>query len=154
MGRRSEYTPEIGLEICELIASGEHLRTICEMDGMPEQRTVYRWLNRHEEFGQNYARAMTSRADKLFEETIDIADDAAKDLDTDGKVNWEAVQRAKLRIDTRKWAVGKMNPRKYGERSSLELSGPSGGPVQVITTDMTPEEAAKAWQASLDAEAE
>jgi len=32
--------------------------------------------------------------------------------------------------------------------------GPSGGPVQVITTDMTPEEAAKAWQASLDAEGE
>ena len=32
--------------------------------------------------------------------------------------------------------------------------GPTGGPVQVITTDMTPEEAAKAWQASLDAEGE
>jgi hypothetical protein len=32
------------------------------------------------------------------------------------RIDHENVQRARLRIDTRKWMVGKLAPKKYGDR--------------------------------------
>ena len=32
-----------------------------------------------------------------------------------------AVAKARLRIDTRKWALSRMNPKKYGEKVSQEI---------------------------------
>jgi transposase-like protein len=54
-GRPSRYSPEIADAICDEIATTDHaLHRICEREGMPEARTVYRWL---ESFRQQYARA-------------------------------------------------------------------------------------------------
>jgi hypothetical protein len=33
-------------------------------------------------------------------------------------------------IDTRKWILAKMAPKKYGDKVIQELSGPDGGPIQ------------------------
>ena len=37
--------------------------------------------------------------------------------------NSESVQRSKLRVDTRKWLMSKLAPKKYGEKVDLEHSG-------------------------------
>lgn len=37
-------------------------------------------------------------------------------------------------------------------KSRVELSGPNGGPIQNITTEMTPQEAAEAYAATLNAD--
>ena len=92
-------------------------------EGMPDQRTVYRWLEKDREFCQQYARAREAQADKLFEGCLAIADEAEGDVvlatGEDGKAiarpNHANVQRARLRVDTRKWAAGKLAPKKYGE---------------------------------------
>ncbi len=71
----------------------------------------------------------------MFEEMLEIADDGANDtyLDKDGneKVNVDIVQRSRLRVDARKWALARMSPRRYGDRVATEISGPNGGPIQV-----------------------
>lgn len=124
-GRPSDYTPELAESICLLLSEGQSLRAICREDCMPDKATVLRWIARHPEFRDQYALAKEQAAEALAEELFDIADDGANDwmeqLDGEGevvgyKLNGEHVQRSKLRIDTRKWYLSKIMPKKYGDR--------------------------------------
>jgi len=112
-GRPSDYLPEVAEDICKLLSGGESLRKVCERQGMPSRTTVFRWLAEHEEFRNQYATATETRADAIFEDMFDIAD----------KVNEEsaAVAKARLRIDTRKWALARMNPKKYGDKVTQDI---------------------------------
>jgi hypothetical protein len=33
-------------------------------------------------------------------------------------------------VDTRKWLLSKIFPKKYGDKVSAEVSGPDGGPIR------------------------
>lgn len=112
-GRPSDYLPEVAADICSLLADGESLRKVCDRQGMPNKATVFRWLAQHEEFRDQYAKATETRADAIFEEMFDIADTVAEEA--------SAVGKARLRIDTRKWALARMNPKKYGDKVSQEI---------------------------------
>ncbi|EBJ4216936.1 ubiquitin carboxyl-hydrolase [Salmonella enterica] len=112
-GRPSEYLPEVAEDICALLADGESLRSICKRPGMPNKATVFRWLRIHKEFCDQYAKATDSRADAVFEEMLYIADDAAEES--------AAVAKARLQIDTRKWVLSRMNPKKYGDKVTQEI---------------------------------
>lgn len=112
-GRPSDYLPEVAEDICALLADGESLRSICKRQGMPNKATVFRWLRVHEEFRDQYAKATDSRADAVFEEMLDIADDAAKES--------AAVAKARLQIDTRKWVLSRMNPKKFGDKVTQDI---------------------------------
>ena len=74
----------------------------------------------------------------MFEDIIDIADDSSQDriVNEDGKevMNSEFVQRSRLRVDARKWALSKLNPKKYGDASRLTLEG-GDKPIQIDFTD-------------------
>lgn len=120
LGRPSDYTQELADRICEQLAEGKSLRTICRAEDMPEARTVFRWLRIHEEFCQQYTRAKEESADAHSEDMLDIADDATED-----------VQRSRLRVDTRKWLASKLKPKKYGDKVGLEHSGADGGALVV-----------------------
>tara|TARA_R110000803_G_scaffold210568_1_gene282713 strand:+ start:20955 stop:21413 length:459 start_codon:yes stop_codon:yes gene_type:complete len=105
-------------EIIELIEDGMSLRKACIKLGM-STRTFYNWIEQDEVKQQQYARAIICRADSIFEEILDIADDSSGDKKFTEKgevIDSEYVQRSKLRVDARKWAVSKMNPKKYGDR--------------------------------------
>jgi len=112
-GRPSDYLPEVAADICSLLANGESLRKVCERPGMPSKTSVFRWLAEHSEFRDQYAKATETRADAIFEEMFDIADEVAEEA--------AAVSKARLRIDTRKWALARMNPKKYGDKVSQEI---------------------------------
>ncbi len=122
-GRPSDYTPEKAALICGLLAEGKSLRTICKPEDMPSTVTVYKWLRDYPEFLTQYMRAREDQADALFEETIEIADCGSNDWmeqndpENPGyKINGEHIQRSRLRVDTRKWAAGKLAPKKYGDK--------------------------------------
>jgi len=106
--------------IIKAIAGGIALREYCRGKGTPARAAVHQWLIDDKDFADQYARAMQVRADEMFDEILDIADqyDPAKD-----KTNPENVQRAKLRIDTRKWKLGKMQPQKYGDKLDVTSDG-------------------------------
>ena len=126
-GRPSDFTSELADLICERIADGESLRKICNDDDMPNKATVFRWLALHKDFSDQYAKARESQADTLFDEVLAIADQYDSAADT---VNPDHINRARLRIDARKWMAGKLRPKKYGEK--LELSGDAESPLQVV----------------------
>ena len=130
-GRPSDYTDAIADTICERLADGESLRSICSEDEMPDKSTVMRWLNKHEAFCDQYARAREVQADSLFDEILDIADDGSndwmerKDAD-DANIGWrengEALRRSALRVDARKWMAGKLQPKKYSDKFQFDGS--------------------------------
>lgn len=113
MGRPSDYLPEVADDVCALIADGESLRTVCKRPGMPNTTKVMRWLREYPDFREQYAKAMESRADAVFEELFDIADDVTEEP--------SAVAKARLRIDTRKWALARMSPKKYGDKVTQDI---------------------------------
>jgi hypothetical protein len=45
---------------------------------MPERRTIYRWIAKHDEFRRQYSVACDERADLLFEECLTISDDDSR----------------------------------------------------------------------------
>jgi hypothetical protein len=81
-----------------------------------------------EGFAAAYSCARDLQADCWADDIIEIADDSRNDwIEREIKsgriikvVN-EAIARAKLRIDTKKWLLSKLKPERYGDK--LELSG-------------------------------
>lgn len=133
------YTPEQRTEIidkiCLLIEEGKSLRDAAK--GIIDRQTFYNWLNEDASKIDQYARACERRADAIFEEILDISDDQEGDvyIDKDGNevTNHNVIQRARLRVDSRKWMLGKMNPKKYGESSLLKLGDNEGKKLEVST---------------------
>ena len=119
-GRPSTYTEEMGNLICDKLTEGMSVRKMCKMDGFPNPSTIYVWIDRFPEFAERYARAREAATEDMLEDILEIADDA--DLD---------VQEKRVRIDTRKWAMGKLKPKKYGEKTTHEVGNKEGETLKV-----------------------
>lgn len=113
--RPTLYTKELGDQICAQITEGISLATICKADEMPCPATIYCWLRTHKEFLDNYEAAKDAQADYFVEQTLTIPDTE------------EDVQRARLKVDVRKWAASKYKPKKYGDK--MHLAGDEKNPV-------------------------
>lgn len=139
MGRQGEYTEEVGLKICEKIATsnmGLHRLHKAFPNDFPAPSMIMRWLNNPDEkynlFREQYARAREEQAEFLAEEMIEIADDSSQDdleIDTPkGKQtieNKEWTNRSRLRVDTRKWIASKLKPKKFGDKIDVTSKGES-----------------------------
>jgi len=115
LGRPSSYTQEIADKICEQLAIGYSIRTVCKGEDMPSVETFFRWLRSNESFREQYARAKQESADAMAEEILDISDDVEHDK--------EAINKARLRVDTRKFLMAKMKPKKYGDKLDVTSDG-------------------------------
>jgi len=135
-GRPLGYTNDIATEICVRLSLGESLRAICTDDHMPARRTVFEWLNRDDEIGiefrTKYAHAREVQAETLVDDMTDISDNGTNDWmerrDKDGALigwalNGEAIQRSKLRVETRRWIAEKLKPKKYGAKIDVTTGG-------------------------------
>ena len=131
--------------ICFRISEGESLRSIVKDEGMPDLTTFLVWISEDQVKSKQYARAMELRADSMFEDMLDIADDSSEDILTDdignAKVNTEFVQRSRLRVDTRKWILSRMNPKKYGDKTDITTNGNdvNNQPTQIYVVSSIPD---------------
>ena len=108
--------------ILDRIADGESVRTILgddrEKKKLPSRRVFLKWLIDIKGLSTQYAHACEVRADAIFDDIIEIADDSSKDkIKTINGVimDSEFVARSRIRIDARKWIASKLNPKKYGD---------------------------------------
>lgn len=115
MGRPTIYSEEWAEAFCDEVASGGNLVNICKRDDQPHFSTVFRWLNSREDFSEAYARAREARAEMLFEQALEITEKCP--------VERNAIEKAKLQLDVRKWATSKLFPRTYGDRVEHDLKG-------------------------------
>lgn len=130
-GRPSAYTEAIAQEVCQRLAEGESLRSICKDKHMPVPSTIYLWvIDDREGFSKQYARARAIQAENMFEEILDISDDNKDDWMTVGRKgqefqieNKEVTNRSRLRVDSRKWYLSKVLPKKFGDKVDVTSDG-------------------------------
>lgn len=123
--RPSSYTKKLGQRICDLLAEGKTLNSICKNDKFPSERTVRRWASDDKHpFAPNYARAREVGYLRMADEILEISDDGSNDtrLDDEGNeiVNHDVIQRSRLRVETRKWLLSKALPKIYGEKIQID----------------------------------
>ena len=145
-GRPTVMTPEVQTEILERLTAGQSLTFICELEHMPSPTAVYEYLQKSPSFADAYSRACGGLGTVLFHQCLQIADDATNDLieGPDGPmVNHAAIQRAKLKIDTRMRMAGKLNG-KYADKPLLgENSTVNVNTLAINARDMAPDEREK-----------
>jgi len=149
------FSQEVADRICERLAAGESLRTICKEGGdIPTATTVFRWLadDEHLAFREQYTRAREAQAHNLADEILHIADTPVLGVETKIKPDGERettegdmLGHRKLQVDSRKWYLSKVLPKVYGDK--LELAGNSDSPLIVQVMAVTTEaERASAWK--------
>ena len=115
-GRPTIYTKELADKICLLLADGDSLLKISKRDEMPSRSTIHEWLldETKKEFSDSYEKAVNIRTENMFDELENIADIS----DT-----IESPMRSRLRVDTRKWYLSKVMPKKYGDKIDMTSGG-------------------------------
>ena len=126
MGRPPEPVPADKVEeICEWIANGNTLRSWCRQPGNPNWTTIYRWMEKDENFAHRLARARDIGQDAIAEDTLEIIDtfpveavsENSSRLDS-GHVTW-----LRNRVDQRMKLLKVWNPAKWGEKVDVNHNG-------------------------------
>lgn len=91
---------------------GLSLRKACKAIGV-KAKTFLDHCEADPALAQQYARARESLLDHWAEDIAILADDA----NTANRLEFE---KARLRIDSRKWMLSKLRPRKYGDKPESE----------------------------------
>lgn len=114
MGRPSVYSHSIAREICDGLAASKSLRACCEPEGMPSEATVRGWVLSDEHgFAAQYARARAIQAMAYADDLVEISDTEPDP------------QRARVRIDARKWIACKLLPKVYGDKVEVAVKSSS-----------------------------
>jgi hypothetical protein len=131
-GRPEEFDRAIIDEIFSRMAEGETLTAICDSDRakFPKRHTIKSWIAKREELSAEYARVRTLQADAWADEMIGIADDKSRDTKTIETQNGsydvadkEWIERSKQRIETRKWLMGRLHPKQWGDKIEQTVNG-------------------------------
>ncbi|WP_330220979.1 terminase small subunit-like protein [Mycobacteroides abscessus] len=125
-GRPSKYTEALAGKVCAQLAMGKSLRTVCSSPTMPSVVTVFAWMRKHPEFLKQYEQAKQESADAMADEILYIADTQqrgeTRTVKADGSVEVkeeDMLGHRKLQIESRKWLIAKMKPKKYGNQIDI-----------------------------------
>jgi hypothetical protein len=123
-------------EICRQIAEeGKSLRAVLRSKEMPESHTFYKWIDNDTNKLLQYTRATNDRAEGLFDEILQISDTTIEGTTTKETENGievttaDMIQHRRLQVDSRKWMLGKMNPKKYSDKIQIDQSEFSEQPL-------------------------
>ena len=113
-------------DILQTIRDTGNLRKSCEAHGV-KHSTFLDWVNADTDLADQYARAREIGLEVMAHEILDIADDGRNDtyINEHGKsqVDADVVARSRLRVDSRKWLLSKLLPKKYGDKLDLTNAG-------------------------------
>ncbi len=128
----NRFSKEIAKKICDRLASGETLQSICKTKGYPKVQTVITWALGNQKtakaagFPEHYAQARLIGYHVMADQCLGIADDGLNDWVENNKgekvLDHEHVQRSRLRLDTRKWLLAKCLPKIYGDKINPDTS--------------------------------
>jgi len=108
-GRPSAYTQEIADEICQRIAGGESLRSVCRDEHMPALSTVLLWVvHDREGFSDQYHASREAAGYAHADEALHLRNELrAGELDP---------STAKVILDALKWGAERMAPKRHSQR--------------------------------------
>ena len=138
---------EIFDKVIERISEkGEALRVILSEKGMPSTQTFYIWLEENTTTDENgveipseesklYTRACDIRTETKFQSIEEDYSETPQRDEATGKIDPAWVQLQRLKIDSKKWELSKLMPKKYGDKSSIELDGNLNSTITIDFTD-------------------
>jgi hypothetical protein len=97
----------------------------CKAAGV-NQSTFNDWLNADPALAADYARAREDLLEMMASDLLDIADRPVGSTESGG-TDSGAVADKKVQIDTRKWLLSKLAPKKFGDK--IEVSGDPANPL-------------------------
>ena len=130
----AEWSAAIDEILSAIATTPKSLKSICEdIESAPTAKTFWKWMETDEDLGERYARAKSAQLEVLADQLVDLADQdrvcEKVTIKADGSrevVILDQVERTRVQIDTRKWLLAKLNPKKYGEKAQLEHTGEVG----------------------------
>jgi hypothetical protein len=120
----SIYTTELGQAICDAIASSTlGIKPLMEQFGYPPPDTIYKWLNRHQEFADGYMRAKQRQIALMAENLVEYSK-VEPYYDDNGvqRVDGGMVARQRLVTDNVKWLAARLLPKLYGDKIQSEVT--------------------------------
>ena len=118
MGRPTVMTTDMRDAICEALAGGNSLRSVCINESMPAMSTVLLAVVQDRDgFSEQYMQARRAGGFSHADRIIDTVDRVALgDIDP---------QSARAMLDGLKWAAERMAPKSHGSRQEIDVT--SGG---------------------------
>ena len=86
----------------------------CQAAGVPHN-TFLRWVDDDPQLADRYAGARHNLIERMANDLLEISDSPVPTTDS-GATDSGAVQDKRLRVDTRKWLLSKLAPKKYGDK--------------------------------------
>lgn len=130
-GNVSRYSAALAERICDHIRCGDSLRKAAEKEGIPHP-TIMNWVRDNTDFANQYARACEDRLAALEDKLLDLVE-KGHEVAPCAEIGGTMLQAVKLEIDTLKWMLAKLMPKKYGDRAALALEG-GDTPVKLAHT--------------------
>jgi hypothetical protein len=115
-GRPPELTDKQIDELLQALTDGAPLSSIVEGDEWPSYRSIFRRLEKDDDFRNRYDRARAIQAERWADELITLANSLREDATA------EQIAATKLKIDTLKWIIGKRLPKLYGDAPSSSVN--------------------------------
>lgn len=120
---KKDYNKLFNRVIIEVSENGKSV--IAALKGKMSTQKFYELIE-DEEKAKRYARACEDRADNIADEILSIADAGSN---SDNII----VQRDRLRVDSRKWILAKLHPKKYGDKIDMTSNGKDLIPARTLT---------------------
>ena len=118
MAYKKEDKEKILSDIFFNIAEGNTLRKQLKKHKISSS-TFFKWIDSDEEKAKQYARALQLRAEAKFESIEEDYSEKPKIDPETGRIDTGWVQLQRLKIDAKKWELGKLNPKKYGDKIDI-----------------------------------
>lgn len=104
------YNEETAKLLIQRWINGESLNTLFKDPTMPPATTWYRWATNHPWISAAMAQAREIRADQAADEVMTVADTEPDP------------QRARVKVEARKWYAGVMNRQRYGNQVDVNVT--------------------------------
>ena len=132
----TKYSKQMVKDICDRLANGESIRSICRDTDMPTWETIRTWLRKKDGFQEEYSRSKQEGIEYM------LGDNRAKALETlerakqgKGKVGLEEAAVLKLLMHDTRWTAGKLVPKVYGDKTQQQITGADDGPLHIKWED-------------------
>ncbi len=123
-GGQSRYSVAVGERICAAVAGGMSLRRAADAEGVGIA-TVLRWVEAWPGFAEQYARACEVRLAVLEDRILELCVQG-HEVALDEVCGRERLQAVKLEVDSLKWLLCKLVPKRFGDRAQMEVTGRDG----------------------------
>jgi len=114
-------TAETQQAVLAAMRSGMSLRKSCLAVGCAES-SFRGACDVDPDLAAQYAHARADLIERMAGEVLDLADEVPLTHPETGAIDGAAVQWQRMRVDSRKWLLSKLAPKKYGDKIEVEAS--------------------------------